>query len=87
MQKMPISSANVLPLLPAKTYIPPQGSRARRALVSPNRPLIDKPVGDQVMPTDDMVKDTATKRRTTRTKTKNAFLPLAVVHEEENGNA
>ncbi|KAL2056645.1 hypothetical protein ABVK25_003039 [Lepraria finkii] len=75
------SSSNFLPPLPATTYVPPKGSRARRALASPNRPLVDAPVGDQIMPTDEMVKAFASKRRIACPNTKNAFLPPAVLEE------
>lgn len=69
-----------LELLPAKAYPAPKP-------IKPSAPLIDIPVGDQVMPTDEMVRATATKRSSSSTSTassfaigdegdKKAFLPL-----------
>lgn len=75
--KMPTTSAKPISLLPAKTYVPPSGLKPLR----PIQPLIDRPVGDQVMPTDEMVQATATKRRRSSANTKYAFLPLPVVEE------
>ena len=74
--KMPTTSSKPIPLLPAKTYVPPSGFRP----LHPIRPLIDRPVGDQVMPTDEMVQATATKRCSSANM-KYAFLPLPVVEE------
>lgn len=74
---MPTTSSNPIPLLPAKTYVPPSGFRPLHSV----QPLIDRPVGDQVMPTDEMIQATATKRRWSRPNTKYAFLPLPVVEE------
>ncbi len=51
-----------IPLLPAKAYPPPKP-------LKPSAPLIDEPVGDQVMPTDEMVQATATKSRSSSTST------------------
>ena len=55
-------SLSFVPLLPPKAYPPPKP-------IEPKAPLIDEPVGDQVMPTDDMVKATATKSRSSSTST------------------
>ena len=74
---MPHTSSNQIPLLPAKTYVPPSGFRPHHSI----QPLIDRPVGDQVMPTDEMIRATATKRRRSSANTKYAFLPLPVMEE------
>ena len=75
--KMPTTSSKPIPLLHAKTYVPPSGFKP----LHPVQPLIDRPVGDQVMPTDEMVQATATKRRCSSANTKYAFLPLPLVEE------
>lgn len=56
------SPTSFLELLPAKSYPPPNP-------IKPSAPLIDVPVGDQVMPSDEMVEATATKRRSSSTST------------------
>ena len=78
-------SSSFIPLLPAKAYSPLKP-------IKPTAPLIDQPVGDQVMPTDDMVQATATKSRSSSTSTDSslaastgvdskAFLPLVELEE------
>ena len=79
------TSASFVPLLPAKAYPPPKP-------INPTAPLIDEPVGDQIMPTDDMVEATATKSRSSSASTmsslattndgdKKPFLPLVELDE------
>ena len=51
-----LSSSFFVPILPAKTYPAPHP-------IQPSAPFIDKAVGDQIMPTDEMIEATATKKR------------------------
>lgn len=92
---MPESSSTFLELLPPKTYIPPPHTKARQAQLTSSPPLIDAPVGDQVMPTEDMIRAqvSATKGRSSSTTStvsslssnsdaeQTAFLPLAELEE------
>ena len=89
------TSKRYLELLPPKTYIPPENTEARQAQLKSSPPLIDVPVGDQVMPTEDMIQAqvSATKRRSSSSASsassiasdndncKKAFLPLADLEE------
>ncbi|KAL6713759.1 hypothetical protein ACLMJK_008251 [Lecanora helva] len=55
-------SSSFIPPLPAKAFPPAKP-------IQPKAPLVDEPVGDQVMPTDEMIQATATKSRSSSSST------------------